>query len=86
MARFLNSLETLAPGKLSVSELDGLREAFATKYFEAYRVGPDRRAVDQTAYAKAARWYQIEMEVAILRNDARAKARLLSLLGLSGGT
>ncbi len=86
VARFLNSLETLAPGKLSASELDGLREAFAMKYFEAYRVGPDRRAVDQTAYAKAARWYQIEMEVAILRNDARAKARLLSLLGLDGGT
>lgn len=85
VARFLNSLETLSPGKLSASELAELRTSFRNVYFDKYLVGADNRPVDRTEYAKAERWYQIEMEVAILRSDARAKARLLSLLGLDGG-
>ncbi len=79
IARFLGSLETLAPGALAPSELADVRTAFADSYFREYSKTHD---LDRSAYAHAEKWYAIEMQIAVVRNHPSGKARLMSLLGL----
>jgi hypothetical protein len=86
VARFLNSLETLAPGKLSPGDVQRLEAAFKDRYFKKYRVGSDEHGVSRTEYEKAERWYELEMELAIVIKDASAKARILKLVGPKGGS
>ena len=81
VARFLGSLETLAPGALKPSELAQLRTAFMTTYLSAFR--KDSR-MDRAEFADAEKWYALEMRVAVLRNDPSAKAGLLALLAAGG--
>ena len=81
VARFLGSLETLHPGKLTPADVQQLREEF----METYRTEYQRKArhdLDLTQYGKASSWYRIEMEVAVLKSDSRAKPRIMQLLGL----
>lgn len=85
VARFLNSLETLAPGKLRADELNALRQEFKDAYFAKYRVGSDRHSVSRSEYAKAERWYQLEMEMAIIDKPG-AKERVLKLVTAEGGS
>jgi len=80
IARFLSSLETLAPGKLRPDELLALREKFKEVYFQKYRVGSDKHKVARTEYEKAERWYQLEMEMAIIDTPG-ARERILKLVG-----
>jgi hypothetical protein len=84
VARFLNSLETLAPGKLRPDELQRLEVAFKNTYFEKYRVGSDQHRVSRSEYQKAERWYELEMELAIIGSDPGAKDRILKLVGPRG--
>jgi hypothetical protein len=86
VARFLNSLETLAPGKLRADELQELEMAFKDRYFKKYRVGSDEHGVSRTEYEKAERWYELEMELAIVVTDPAAKERILRLVGPKGGS
>jgi len=78
VARFLGSLESLAPGKLSEAEIVVLRRRFTETYFAQ----PGARNLDPSAYGAAEKWYRVEMEVAALRSDPTAKARILRLLGI----
>ncbi|MEJ7599062.1 MAG: hypothetical protein WKG01_14230 [Kofleriaceae bacterium] len=79
VARFLGSLETFAPGNLTTTEVRALRKAFLKSYFVNYAA---HQRVDRVAYARAERWFRIEMEVAVLKSDPTAKARILHLLEL----
>ena len=78
VARFLISLETLAPGVLSATDLHELRGAFLKMYFAEYKVGG--RPVDRAAYGVAERWYQLELEIGLVARDPNHKPRLLQLL------
>ncbi len=86
VARCLNSLETLfEPGTLSVADLQRLHSAFKQEHFKNYRVGSAHKRVNEAEYAKAERWYKLEMEVSIMReNDPAGRARVLRLLELDG--
>jgi hypothetical protein len=86
VARFLNSLETLAPGKLRPQDLQALEQSFKRTYFSKYRVGSDRQRVSRLEYEKAERWYELEMELAIVVKDPTAKERILRLVGPKGGS
>ena len=79
VARVLGSLETFAPNNLTAGEVKVIRDAFLARYFENYGA---RESVDRAAYAKAEKWFRIEMEIAVLKKDPRAKARILRLLKL----
>ena len=85
VARFLNSLETLAPGKLTPGDLRDLRSAFNDAYFRNYKVGSDQHRVARSQYEKAERWYQLEMEMTIIDKPG-AKERVLRLIGQKGGS
>jgi hypothetical protein len=86
MARFLSSLETLAPGELRSDELQKLEAAFKRSYFRNYRVGSDGHFVSRSDYEAAARWYELEVDLTILAKDPGTKARLLKLVGPKGGS
>lgn len=81
VARFLSSLETLAPGALSAGELGALRDEFRKAYFKEYE---QHHAIDRTSYEGAEKWYALELQIAILRGDPSTKPQLMSLLGLDG--
>jgi hypothetical protein len=77
VARLLESLESLHPGKLGPAEVQQLSDEFARVYGAGYHVP------DAVAYEKAERWYRVELELAVLKKpDATAKARIFHLLGM----
>lgn len=82
VARFLESLETVAPGTLSETELQRMRDAFMKRYLKF--LAEKGHGVDRAQFDQAERWYRIEMELAVIKSDATAKPRLLQLLGLEG--
>jgi len=79
VARFLGSLETMAPGLLSATDLHDLRVAFMTAYTGEVR---QSGLYDPAAQAVAGAWYRLELEVAVLKSDPSAKSRILRLLNL----
>jgi hypothetical protein len=81
IARLLGSLETLYPGKLTTAELSDLRKDFMRTYSSHYRADA-RRELSLGSYDQAERWYRLELEVAVLKSDSRAKPRIIQLLGL----
>jgi hypothetical protein len=81
VARLLGSLETLCPGQLTPAELQALRSDFMKTYSKQYR-GEARHDLDLAKYEQAAKWYRIELEVAVIKSDARAKVRIQKILGL----
>lgn len=90
VGRLLTWARPAPPQNLAAAGTDSrLRTAFKNTYFQHYRVGSDQHRVNRGAYEKAERWYQIEieMEMGILATgDHAAKARVLKLLGLAGGS
>jgi hypothetical protein len=80
-ARLLGSLETLHPGYLTSAEVRYLRGEFMKTYAAQYRADA-RRELGLVSYEQAEKWYRLEMEVAVLKSDARAKPRIMQLLGL----
>jgi len=78
VARFLGSLESIAPGKLSEAEIGKLREAFENTYFK-------RVLVAKPEYEAAETWYRIEMElIAAVGGDKTAVKRSFRDLGIDG--
>ena len=78
IGRFLESLEAMAPGKLTDGERTDLHDAFVDQYFKATpsRAQPVERALD---------WFRIGAELVAVKNgDASAASRIDRLLGLQG--
>lgn len=76
VGRFLESLETVAPGRLSAAQLELLKTKFLEQYEKELGTTVDRTFFD------ADRWYRLELELAALKSDPTAKMRVLHLLGM----
>ncbi|HWU88820.1 MAG TPA: hypothetical protein VN253_16250, partial [Kofleriaceae bacterium] len=81
VARFLGSLETLHPGKLTPGEVRILQDTFMKKYLQQYRADA-HRDLDGDRYRQAENWYRLEMEIAALKAGVDVKSRIMRLLGL----
>ena len=82
VARFGNSFASDAPGKLTATELADLRQGFNQAYFDAIGKPP-------SSYEAAVKFYQLDMELGVMRGEVRSGkpiadtlGRLLSALGL----
>jgi hypothetical protein len=70
LARFVTSLETLHPGRLTDEEVGRVRVAFYARYFQAFNAhGHNLQAADMTA---AIRIYRVETEIAAYNGAVRA--------------
>jgi hypothetical protein len=74
VARFGTSFASDAPGKLTATELADLRGAFNRAYFDVLGKAP-------ASMAPAIKFYQIDMELGVMRGQARAGQSLADALG-----